>query len=99
MRFEAKHKYFKKIGQRVASFKNIAKTLATRHQRLSCYNLAGGDSVFPQDGTVTGQGIYYLYLKINRAIKCRISNFVATSLGADPLPYSNLWPGKVFTHK
>lgn len=55
MRFEAKHKYFKKVGQKIGNFKNIAKTVATRHQRFSCYNLAG-DDIFPQNKILTGQG-------------------------------------------
>lgn len=40
MRFEGKHNYFKDLAHRVKCFKNIAKTLATRHQHLMCYYLA-----------------------------------------------------------
>jgi len=39
MRFEGKHNYFKDLAHRVKCFKNIAKTLATRHQHLMCYYL------------------------------------------------------------
>ena len=35
MRMEAKHNYFKKVAQ-VGNFKNIAYSLAHRHQRLVC---------------------------------------------------------------
>ena len=35
MRMEAKHNYFKKVAQ-VGNFKNIAYSLAHRHQRLLC---------------------------------------------------------------
>ena len=34
-RFEARHRYFKRLGNLV----NIALTLATRHQQLQCYSL------------------------------------------------------------
>ena len=43
MRFEAKHSYFKSLAQRVNNFKNICKTLAYRHQYLTCYNLAASN--------------------------------------------------------
>jgi len=39
MRFEAKHKYFKKMAQTLNNFINIAKTLAYRHQRFMCYKM------------------------------------------------------------
>lgn len=32
MRFEAKHSYFKSLAHRVKNFRNIAKTMANRHQ-------------------------------------------------------------------
>ena len=35
MRMEAKNYYFKKVGK-VGNFKNVAYTVATRHQRLMC---------------------------------------------------------------
>ena len=40
MRFEAKHNYFKSLAHRVKSFKNIPKTMASRHQKLMCYYLS-----------------------------------------------------------
>ena len=42
MRFEGKHKYFKKMAQTIGNFKNIAKTVAVRHQRYMCYKLTCG---------------------------------------------------------
>ena len=39
MRFEGKHRYFKKMAQTLGNFKNIAKTVAIRHQRYMCYKL------------------------------------------------------------
>lgn len=41
MRFEAKNSYFKSLPLR--NFKNISKTIATRHQGYMCMNLLGGE--------------------------------------------------------
>ena len=52
MRYEAKHRYFKGIAQTVGNFKNIEKTVATRHQRHMCYkmtcttNYLGGENAY-----------------------------------------------------
>lgn len=37
MRFEARHKYFKRLAARLGNFINIAHTLAQRYQQLQCY--------------------------------------------------------------
>lgn len=42
MRYEAKHKYFKKIAQTLGNYTNIAKTVSTRHQRYICYKMTCG---------------------------------------------------------
>ena len=42
MRYEAKHKYFKKIAQTLGNYTNIAKTVSTRHQRYMCYKMTCG---------------------------------------------------------
>ena len=55
MRFEGKNNYFKDLAHRVKCFKNIPKTLAVRHQRLVCYQLASGNSTFFKD-TAIGPG-------------------------------------------
>ena len=60
MRYEARHKYFKKMGQIIGNFKNIEKTVACRHQRHMCYKMTcsnhflGGKSDF-------GPGIHETY--------------------------------------
>ena len=41
MRFEAKNSYFKQIAQVGSNFKNIAYSVAKRHQRLICGYLQG----------------------------------------------------------
>ena len=46
MRFEAKHAYFKSLALRIKNFKNIAKSLATRHQHKMCYLLSAGKNFF-----------------------------------------------------
>ena len=70
MRFEGKHNYFKDLAHRVKSFKNIPKTMATRHQHLVAYHTASGDGSNPfcKEAT-TGIGNVSLY----NMICCRIS--------------------------
>ena len=41
---EGKHNYFKDLAHRVKCFKNIPKTLASRHLRLMCYWFAANNS-------------------------------------------------------
>ena len=70
MRFEAKNSYFKRIAQAVGNFKNIAKTVAIRHQRLNCYNLLD-DGFFLKTSIITGQGTKMSYNNI--IIQCHTS--------------------------
>ena len=56
MRFEGKHNYFKDLAQRTKCFKNIAKSLSHRHQRLVCYHLAKAQSLVKE--METGKGEY-----------------------------------------
>lgn len=37
MRFEGKHNYFKDLAHRIKCFKNIPKTMASKHQQMMCY--------------------------------------------------------------
>ncbi|XP_028418042.1 uncharacterized protein LOC114542794 isoform X2 [Dendronephthya gigantea] len=60
MRFEAKHHYFKLLAQTVGCFKNIAKTLATRHQRLQCYWLSDSDGYLRSDTEVGPGKVFYV---------------------------------------
>ncbi len=41
MRFEARHKWFKRLAVQLGNFINIAYTLAIRHQQLQCYQQLG----------------------------------------------------------
>ncbi len=38
MRFEARHRYFKRLALQLGNFINIPFTLAMRHQKLQCYH-------------------------------------------------------------
>ena len=38
MRFEARHRYFKKLAVQLGNFINVAYSLVMRHQRLKCYH-------------------------------------------------------------
>ena len=38
MRFEARHRYFKRLAVQLGNFINVAYSLAMRHQRLKCYH-------------------------------------------------------------
>ena len=52
MRYEAKNKYFKEIATTIGNFKNIGKTVSSRHQRYMCYrmtctdNFLGGETTY-----------------------------------------------------
>ncbi len=43
MRYEARHKYFKKLAQNIGNFINLPWTLAMRHQLLQCYYRSSRD--------------------------------------------------------
>ena len=49
MRFEAKHRYFKRLASYIGNHKNVAYTLATRHQGQQCYLM----NVKEKDDTLT----------------------------------------------
>ena len=38
MRFEARHRYFKRLATQLGNFINVSYSLAMRHQRLKCYH-------------------------------------------------------------
>ena len=40
MRFEGKHRFFKKVVHDTMNFKNVLKTMATRHQNMIAYHLS-----------------------------------------------------------
>ena len=78
MRFEAKHNYFKDLAQKTKQFKNIAKSLAHRHQRLTCYNLSKSGSLVKSKETPQGiqEPSYWLIYKLyfgNIGQPCKVS--------------------------
>ena len=40
MRFEGKHRFFKRVIHNTHNFKNVLKTLATRHQHMMAYHFS-----------------------------------------------------------
>ena len=54
-RYEAKHNYFKKLGQSIG---NLSWTLAMRHQYLQCYYNIAADSIFDEK-TEVGPGMSF----------------------------------------
>lgn len=57
MRYEAKHKYFKKIAGVLGNFKNVQKTVAFRHQRAICHKMSCTPN-FLQETVAYGTGMY-----------------------------------------
>lgn len=62
MRYEAKHRYFKNLAKKSWNFKNMAKTLAMRHQRLMCYYMNSGSS-YLEDVVSIGTGMHSLQIQ------------------------------------
>lgn len=58
MRYEGKHKKFKKIAITIGNFKNIEKSVAFRHQRSMCHMMASRTS-FLGKNTAFGNGKQY----------------------------------------
>ena len=56
MRFEAKHNYFKKLVDNINNFKNIAFSLAKRHQALQAYLLQASAGNFLRMSLEVGPG-------------------------------------------
>ena len=46
MRFEAKHKYFKRIAAAVRNFRNVALSLASRHQFMQCWQFSAASLLY-----------------------------------------------------
>ena len=85
MRYEAKNNYFKQIAHVVGNFKNIAKTVAIRHQRLSCYYLLD-DNLFLGNDITTGKGKYF---NVRVYMAYSISPLLETLCQISSLPYSD----------
>lgn len=65
MRFEAKHQYFKRIAYKLNNFKNVAKSLATRHQLRQCWELASGDFLKEDPNSQSGTSVLFTTLSSN----------------------------------
>jgi hypothetical protein len=66
MRFEGKHRFFKRLGHVVCNYKNIAilKTLACRQQMFLCYKLMCGKELADNDIEI-GTGCSMLVLSLD----------------------------------
>ncbi|KAG9278069.1 hypothetical protein AMEX_G5864 [Astyanax mexicanus] len=51
MRFEGKHRFFKRVVQDTQNFKNVLNTLATRHQHMVAYHLSAPSFFKPHQQT------------------------------------------------
>lgn len=51
MRFEGKHRFFKRVVHDTQNFKNVLKTLATRHQHMVAYHLSAPSFYKPHQQT------------------------------------------------
>ncbi len=56
MRYEAKHRYFKRMSHVVNNFKNIPKSLSIHHQRLMCYLMSDRGSYLVSENSF-GKGV------------------------------------------
>ena len=57
MRYEAKHRYFKRWANIMGNYKNIPKSLAMHSRRLLCYYLShSGESSFVSSTISVGPG-------------------------------------------
>ena len=57
MRYEAKHRYFKRWAGIMGNFKNIPKSLVAHHQRYICYKLLQEETYLSAPESV-GPGMY-----------------------------------------
>ncbi|XP_059180201.1 uncharacterized protein LOC131959109 [Centropristis striata] len=57
MRFEAKHRFFKRVVHDAQNFKNILKTLATRHQHMMAYHLHAPSFFRPKTQTARVESV------------------------------------------
>ena len=55
MRFEARHRYFKRLASQLGNFVNVPHTLSMRHQQLQCYHRLD-DSIFQPEELEVGPG-------------------------------------------
>ena len=73
MRFEGKHQYFKRVAQQLCNFRNVALSLARRHQMRLCWELTSEDFLQTE---VDGEGTASLqFLSLTRNIQQTIINY------------------------
>ena len=58
MRFEGKHRFFKRVVHDTQNFKNVLKTLATRHQHMVAYYLTAPSFFKPHQQTSNVSSVF-----------------------------------------
>ena len=57
MRYEAKHRFFKRIAMHMGNYTNVAFTLADRHQWQMCYTMSTSNNKFLIKSTIVGRKV------------------------------------------
>ena len=65
MRYEAKHSFFKHLSDVVRNFKNIPKTLASRHQHYMCYQMLDSTTYLRQPISHTGGEMFLIEILLD----------------------------------
>ena len=92
MRYEAKHHHFKQLARVIGNFKNIAKTLAYRHQRYICFAMSSPPQ-YLQDSLVIGPGKCFSSYKCNIYVYTSLLDVTCTtamSMGAPCMVYVSI---------
>lgn len=79
LQFEAKHQYFKNIARTSCNFKNIAKTLARRHQMRQCWEQANSKCLgkkFMLTADTRDVPLHALPGSLARALQCKLGENV-----------------------
>lgn len=79
LRFEAKHQYFKNIAGTSCNLKNIAKTLARRHQMRQCWEQANSNYLgkkFMLTADTRDVPLHSLPGSLARALQCKLGENV-----------------------
>lgn len=62
MKYEAKHRYFKRLASILGNFTNVAFSLGERHQYQQCYLMNGSGHNYLMKNVDIGKGFLYLFI-------------------------------------
>ena len=94
MRFEAKHQCFKKLASADRNFKNVALTMAKRHQLRQCWGLISVD-FFSEANMCTGE----ISLLFRDLLECQKSQLLAYFRLSQDSSTEILWKCSTLTHE